>query len=76
MQINAASRGILRGRRPTKASSSDDAIIREHAPALPRGERGMGGTPMLGYGEQPYQTKAMKEPGSGPLSPSLRRSGI
>jgi hypothetical protein len=38
-----------------------DAFIREHAPSLPPVlSRGMGA--MLGYGEQPYQSKSMKEP--------------
>jgi hypothetical protein len=45
-----------------------DAIIREHAPALTPGlSGGMGGAPVLGYGEQPYQTKSMKEPGVWPV---------
>jgi hypothetical protein len=45
-----------------------DAIIREHAPALTPGlSGGMGSTPMLGYGEQPYQNKSMKEPGVWPV---------
>ena len=38
-----------------------DSFIREHAPALtPMLSKGMGA--MLGYGEQPYQSKSMKEP--------------
>lgn len=38
-----------------------DAFIREHAPSLPPVlSRGMG--VMLGYGEQPYQSKSMKGP--------------
>ena len=38
-----------------------DAFIRQHAPDLPAVlSRGMG--TMLGYGEQPYQSKSMKEP--------------
>lgn len=38
-----------------------DAFIRKHAPDLPAVlSKGMGA--MLGYGEQPYQTKSMKEP--------------
>jgi hypothetical protein len=38
-----------------------DAFIRQHAPDLPPVlSRGMGA--MLGYGEQPYQSKSMKEP--------------
>jgi hypothetical protein len=42
-----------------------DAIIREYAPALtPVLTAGMGST-MLGYGEQPYQTRSMKDPVSG-----------
>jgi hypothetical protein len=45
-----------------------DAIIREHAPALTPGlSGGMGSMPMLGYGEQPYQNKSMKEPGVWPV---------
>jgi hypothetical protein len=44
-----------------------DAIIREYAPALtPVLSAGMGAT-MLGYGEQPYQTKSMKDPGVWPV---------
>ena len=38
-----------------------DAFIRKHAPDLPPVlSKGMGA--MLGYGEQPYQSKSMKEP--------------
>jgi hypothetical protein len=38
-----------------------DAFIRKHAPDLPPVlAKGMG--TMLGYGEQPYQTKSMKAP--------------
>ncbi len=38
-----------------------DAFIRKHAPDLPPVlSRGSGA--MLGYGEQPYQSKSMKEP--------------
>lgn len=41
-----------------------DAIIREYAPGLtPVLTAGMGST-MLGYGEQPYQTRSMKDPGA------------
>ena len=44
-----------------------DAIIREYAPGLtPVLTAGMGST-MLGYGEQPYQTKSMKDPGVWPV---------
>ena len=44
-----------------------DALIREYAPALtPVLSAGMGST-MLGYGEQPYQSKSMKEPGVWPV---------
>jgi hypothetical protein len=44
-----------------------DAIIREYAPALtPVLTAGMGST-MLGYGEQPYQTRSMKDPGVWPV---------
>jgi hypothetical protein len=45
-----------------------DAFIREHAPALTPGvSNGMGDVRMLGYGEQSYQTKSMKEPGVWPV---------
>lgn len=44
-----------------------DAIIREYAPALtPVLTAGIGST-MLGYGEQPYQTRSMKDPGVWPV---------
>lgn len=44
-----------------------DQIIRETAPSLkPEMVDGMFGK-MLGYGNVPYQTKAMKEPGEWPL---------
>ena len=43
-----------------------DAFIRKHAPDLPPVlSKGMGA--MLGYGEQPYQTKSMKEPIDWPI---------
>jgi hypothetical protein len=43
-----------------------DAFIRQHAPDLPPVlSRGLGA--MLGYGEQPYQTKSMKEPVDWPV---------
>jgi hypothetical protein len=43
-----------------------DAFIREHAPDLPPVlSKGRGA--MLGYGEQPYQTKSMKEPIDWPI---------
>ena len=44
-----------------------DAIIQEHAPALSPGLTGELGARMLGYGEQPYQSKSMKEPGLVPV---------
>ena len=43
-----------------------DAFIREHAPDLPPVlSKGMGA--MLGYGEQPYQTRSRKEPVDWPV---------
>jgi Domain of unknown function (DU1801) len=45
-----------------------DAFIREHAPSLtPALSDAMGGGSMLGCGEQPYQTMAMKVPGVWPV---------
>ena len=44
-----------------------DAIIQEHAPALSPGLTGEPGARMLGYGEQPYRSKSMKEPGVLPV---------
>jgi hypothetical protein len=78
MQIDAASREeyfLAAGHREAELRQID-AIVQEYAPALTRGlSPGVGGS-MLGYGEQPYQTRSMKEPGVGPSSPSRRRSGI
>jgi Domain of unknown function (DU1801) len=65
MQINAASREEhFEAAGPREGELRQlDAIIREYAPALtPVLSAGMGST-MLGYGEQPYLTKSMKEPG-------------
>ena len=69
MQIDAASReeyfeaAGLRGGELRQL----DAIIQEYAPALsPELTDGIG-APMLGYGEQRYQTKSMKEPGTWPV---------
>jgi hypothetical protein len=64
MQINAASREEhFEAAGPREGELRQwDAIIREYAPALtPVLNAGMD-TTMLGYGEQPYQTKSMKEP--------------
>jgi Domain of unknown function (DU1801) len=44
-----------------------DAIIQEYGPALSPGLTGEPGARMLGYGEQPYQSKSMKEPGVSPV---------
>jgi hypothetical protein len=69
MQINAASREEYFEAVGPRAGELRqlDAIIREYAPALtPVLNAGMGST-MLGYGEQPYQTKSMKEPGVWPV---------
>jgi Domain of unknown function (DU1801) len=69
MQINAASREeYFEAAGPREGELRRlDAIIREYAPALtPALSDGMGAS-MLGYGEQPYQTKAMKEPGTWPV---------
>jgi Domain of unknown function (DU1801) len=70
MQINAASREeYFEAAGPREGELRQlDAIIREFAPALtPALTDGMGSTQMLGYGEQPYQTKSMKEPGVWPV---------
>src|SRR4051794_35901495 len=45
-----------------------DAFITEHAPHLePTLSGGMTGGAMLGYGEQPYRTRSMKEAGVWPV---------
>ncbi len=45
-----------------------DAVVQRHAPDLaPTLSTGMGSAPMLGYGEQPYQTRSMKAPGTWPV---------
>jgi hypothetical protein len=70
MRVDAASREAYfsaAGSRETELREMD-AFIREHAPSLPPElSDAMGGGSMLGYGEQPYQTKAMKEPGVWPV---------
>jgi hypothetical protein len=69
MQIDAASREeyfLAAGHREAELRQID-AIVQEYAPALTRGlSPGVGGS-MLGYGEQPYQTRSMKEPGVWPV---------
>jgi hypothetical protein len=69
MQINAASREeYFEAAGPREGELRQlDAIIREYAPALTPALSDGIGAPMLGYGEQPYQTKAMKEPGTWPV---------
>ncbi|HET9301504.1 MAG TPA: hypothetical protein VFO20_01880, partial [Propionibacteriaceae bacterium] len=70
MQINAASREkYFEAAGPREGELRQlDAIIREFAPSLtPALSDGMGSAQMLGYGEQPYQTKSMKEPGVWPV---------
>ena len=69
MRINAASREeYFQAAGPREGELRQlDAIIQEYAPALtPAFGDGMG-TSMLGYGEQPYKTKSMKEPGTWPV---------
>ncbi|MFP5283956.1 MAG: DUF1801 domain-containing protein [Actinomycetes bacterium] len=44
-----------------------DAFIREHAPDLPPTMTASLTAPMLGYGEQAYRTRSMKEPTSWPV---------
>ncbi|HVD18093.1 MAG TPA: DUF1801 domain-containing protein [Propionibacteriaceae bacterium] len=44
-----------------------DALIQEHAPALTPTLSGELGARMLGYGEQPYRSKSMKEPSVWPV---------
>jgi hypothetical protein len=69
MQIDAASREeyfLAAGHREAELRQID-AIVQEYAPALTPGlSPGVGGS-MLGYGEQPYQTRSMKEPGVWPV---------
>ena len=69
MRIDAASREeyfLAAGPREAELRQMD-ALIQEYAPALtPALSAGMGST-MLGYGEQPYQSKSMKEPGVWPV---------
>lgn len=69
MHIDAASREeyfLAAGSREAELREMD-ALIQEHAPDLtPVLSGGMGST-MLGYGEQPYQSKSMKEPGVWPV---------
>ena len=69
MQITAASREeYLEAAGPREGELRQlDAIIRKYAPALTPSLSGVIGTPMLGYGEQPYQNTAMKEPGTWPV---------
>jgi Domain of unknown function (DU1801) len=70
MQINAASREeYFEAAGPREGELRQlDAIIQEYAPALtPALTDGMGAAQMLRYGEQPYRTKAMKEPGVWPV---------
>jgi Domain of unknown function (DU1801) len=69
MQINAASREeYFEAAGPREGELRQlDVIIREYAPALTPALSDGIGAPMLGYGEQPYQTKAMKEPGTWPV---------
>ena len=63
MQIDADSReeyfAALGDREPELREL--DAFIRQHAPDLPP-VLSCGSGAMLGYGEQPYQSKSMKEP--------------
>jgi hypothetical protein len=69
MQMDAASREeyfLAAGHREAELRQID-AIVQEYAPALTPGlSPGVGGS-MLGYGEQPYQTRSMKEPGVWPV---------
>ena len=69
MQINAASREeYFQAAGPREGELRQlDAIIQEYAPALTPAFSDGTGTSMLGYGEQPYQTKSMKEPGTWPV---------
>jgi hypothetical protein len=69
MQIDAASREeyfLAAGHREAEPRQID-AIVQEYAPALTPGLRPGVGDSMLGYGEQPYQTRSMKEPGVWPV---------
>ena len=68
MQIEASSREeyfTAAGEREPELRELD-AFIRQHAPDLPPVvSTGMGA--VLGYGEQPYQSKSMKEPMDWPV---------
>ena len=69
MHINAASREeYFEAAGPREGELRQlDAIIRKYAPALTPALSDGIATPMLGYGAQPYQTTAMKEPGTWPV---------
>jgi hypothetical protein len=69
MQINATSREeYFEAAGPRGGQLRQlDAIIQEYAPALTPALTDGIGAPMLGYGEQRYQTKSMKEAGTWPV---------